>query len=257
MLLALDVGNTNIMMGVYEGADLRAHWRVRTVRDRTADEHGVLLRSLFAAADLPLAEVDGIAISNVVPPMAPPLAQFCRKYLGLKPEFVGADIAPKIGVRYRPPSDVGADRLVDAIAVLRRYGGPAVVVDFGTATTFDAISADGEYLGGAIAPGIGISLDALFHAAARLQRVELVRPPCVIGQTTSESIQSGVIFGFVGQVEGIVARLREVLGAQARVIATGGLAELIAAETSVIDVIDPFLTLEGLRITWHEHHCRR
>jgi type III pantothenate kinase len=257
MLLALDVGNTNIMIGAYDGADLRAHWRIRTERERTSDEHGVLVRSLFAARELQLSDVDGVAISNVVPPMGPALAQFCRLYLNLEPEFVGADIHPKIAVRYRPPSDVGADRLVDAVAVVRRYGAPAVVVDFGTATTFDAISAEGEYLGGAIAPGIGISLDALFQAAARLQRVELVKPPSVIGGTTAESIQSGVIYGFVGQVEGIVCRLRDELGENARVIATGGLAELIAAETPVIDTVDPFLTLEGLRIVWHEHHCRR
>jgi type III pantothenate kinase len=257
MLLALDVGNTNIMVGVYAGETLQAHWRVRTERERTADEHGVLLRSLLAWAGLNFQEIDGVAISNVVPPLAPALAQFCRRYLGLEPRVLGADIHPGIPIRYRPATDVGADRLADAVATARRYGAPAIIVDFGTATTFDALSREGEYIGGAIAPGIGISLDALFQAAARLQRVELVKPPSVIGQTTTESIQSGVIYGFVGQVEGIVQRMRAELGADARVVATGGLAELIAAETSVIDVVDPFLTLDGLRIIWSEQPCSR
>jgi type III pantothenate kinase len=257
MLLALDVGNTNIMIGVYEAETLRAHWRIRTERERTADEHGVLLRSLLGWAELKLEDIDGVAISNVVPPMAPALVTLCQRYFGLEPRFVGADIHPDIPVCYRPTSDVGADRLCDAVAVARRYGLPAIIVDFGTATTFDALSRDGEYLGGAIAPGIGISLDALFQAAARLQRVELVKPPSVIGQSTAESIQSGVIYGFVGQVEGIVQRMRAALGPDARVVATGGLAELIAAETAVLDVVDPFLTLEGLRIIWSEQCCDR
>jgi type III pantothenate kinase len=256
MLLTLDVGNTNSIIGAYDGELLVAHWRTQTQRERTADEHGALLHTLFATSALTVKDVSALVISNVVPPMARPLAEFSRRYLGLDAEFVGADILPKISVRYRPPTDVGADRLVDALAVHRRYGGPAVVVDFGTATTFDAVSRDGEYLGGAIAPGIGISLDALFQSAARLQRVELVKPPSVIGETTAESIQSGVIYGFVGQVEGIVCRLREVLGKDTRVVATGGLADLIAGETRVIDTVDPFLTLEGLRLVWHEHHCR-
>jgi type III pantothenate kinase len=257
MLLTLDVGNTNIMVGVYQEADLRAHWRLRTERERTADEHSVLLWSLFQTAGMDLKAVEGVILSNVVPPLAPALGQLCRDYLGLEPLFVGTDIHPNIPIRYRPVTDVGADRLVDAVAVLQRYGGPAVVVDIGTATTFDALSRDGEYLGGAIAPGIGISVDALFQAAARLQRVELVKPPSVIGQTTTESIQSGVVYGFVGQVEGMVNRLRQVLGSEAKVVATGGLAGLIASETTVIDVVDPFLTLEGLRLLWHEHRCRR
>lgn len=257
MLLALDVGNTNIMVGVYAGETLQAHWRVRTERERTADEHGALLRSLFAWSNLDTKDIDAVAISNVVPPLAPALTQFCRRYLGLEPRVLGADIHPGIPIRYRPVTDVGADRLADAVATFRRYGAPAIIVDFGTATTFDALSREGEYIGGAIAPGIGISLDALFQAAARLQRVELVKPPSVIGQTTTESIQSGVIYGFVGQVEGIVQRMRAELGADARVVATGGLAELIAAETGVIDVVDPFLTLDGLRIIWSEQPCSR
>jgi type III pantothenate kinase len=257
MLLAIDIGNTNILVGVYGTGAERSEgplrtWRVSTDRDRTADEHAVLFRSLFAMDGLDLADVRHVAWSNVVPPLAPALREFCRRYLRQEPHVVGETLMPDIPIRYTPPSAVGADRLVDAVAVLAHDGPPAVVVDFGTATTFDAISARGEYLGGAIAPGVGISLEALFRAAAHLPRIELTRPPRVIGDTTVGSMQSGAYYGFLGQVEGVVRRFRAELGPGTTVIATGGLAELICRDTECIDRVDPHLTLEGLRLLFEQ-----
>lgn len=252
MLLAIDVGNTNIVLGVYQEGSLQGTWRISTNRDRTGDEHAVLIRSLLASSGLSFDQVHGLAVSNVVPPLAPAIRHFARHYLQREPEFVGETLHPGIPIRYSPPAAVGADRLADAVAVIRKYSLPAVVVDFGTATTFDAISAAGEYLGGAIAPGVGISLDALFRTASHLPRIELVRPRQVIGASTIESMQSGAYYGFLGQLEGMVHRFRTELGPGTKIIATGGLAELIAGDTEVIDHIDPFLTLEGLRILWDE-----
>lgn len=250
MLLAIDVGNTNILLGVYRGPELIATWRASTVRDRTGDEHGILFREFLATADLTFSDIQGVAISNVVPPLAPALRHFARRYLRLEPHFLGEALRPPIPIRYTPPTAVGADRLADAVAVLEKYGAPAVVADFGTATTFDAISAEGEYLGGAIAPGVGISLDALFRTAAHLPRIELARPQRIIGGSTVESMQSGAYYGFLGQLEGVVRRFKAELGPGTRVIATGGLAELIGGDTDCIDHIDPWLTLDGLRILW-------
>lgn len=255
MLLALDVGNTNVTIGLYEGSDRRGCWRLRTERDRTAEEYAVLLDGLFRLDGFRLKQVRHVAVANVVPPTRRAVAELCQRYLGGAAAVVGENLHPPIQVRYSPPTDVGADRLVNAYAAVRRYGAPAVIVDFGTATTFDAVSRQGEYVGGAIAPGIVVSLDALFRAAARLQRVDLVKPPQVIGRTTSESIQAGVLYGFAGQVDGIVARFREELGQEARVIATGGLAELIAPESTAIEVVDPYLTLDGLALLWRESCC--
>ena len=257
MLLAIDVGNTNILLGVYREGTLLDTWRVSTDRERTGDEHAVLFRSLLESTGHTLSGVAGVAISNVVPPLAPALRHFVQRYLGLEAEFIGEALRPAIPVCYAPAAAVGADRLADAVAVIRRYGVPAVVVDFGTATTFDAISGEGEYLGGAIAPGIGISLDALFRTAAHLPRIELVRPPRVIGGSTVESIQSGAYYGFLGQVEGVVRRFRAELGPGTQIIATGGLAELITRDTDCIDHVDPYLTLDGLRIVWEEAHTDR
>jgi type III pantothenate kinase len=256
MLLAIDVGNTNILLGVYRDGTRLDTWRVRTERERTADEHAVLFRELLATSDLRLDQMTGVAISNVVPPLAPALRQFARRYLKREAEFIGEGLVPEVPIRYSPPSAVGADRLADAVAVIQRYGVPAVVVDFGTATTFDAISADGEYLGGAIAPGVGISLEALFRTAAHLPRFELSRPPSVIGGSTVESMQSGAYYGYLGQVEGMVRRLRAELGPNTRVVATGGLADLICGDTDAIDHVDPFLTLDGLYLTWEQHHTK-
>ena len=253
MLLAIDVGNTNITIGVYRDSDLVADWRIRTQQGRTTDEYGMLLRELLEYSGLDFADVTGIAISNVVPPSMSALRATSRKFFNIEPFVVDPHTETGINIHYEPKSDVGADRIVNAIAAYKLYGGPAIVVDFGTATTFDAIAPDGDYLGGAIAPGIGISMEALFRAASRLPRIALVRPPSPIGTTTVTSMQAGIIYGFVGQVDEIVARFREELGADAKVIATGGLAELIAAESTTIQIINPLLTLEGLRLMWERN----
>jgi type III pantothenate kinase len=214
------------------------------------DEYGILLGQLFRHRGYEPGQVTGIALASVVPPLTQTFEQACRDYLGQTPLVVNAGVRTGVRVRYDNPRDVGADRVVDAAAVWELYGAPACVVDFGTGTTFDAVSADGEYLGGAIAPGIGIAAQALFERAAKLPRVELSRPPSAIGRNTSHSIQSGLLFGYVGLVEGMVARFKAELGPETKIIATGGLAEIIARETDVIDVVDPWLTLHGLRIVY-------
>lgn len=258
MLLVIDIGNTNIVAGVYRIApdrpdsdELLYHWRLSTDARRTADEYGLLFKGLFDYDGLPFAGVRAVAVSSVVPNLTPALEWMAEKYLKVKPLIVGPGIKTGLNILYEDPKEVGADRIVNAVAAVSRYGpGPLIVVDFGTATTFDAISADGAYLGGAIAPGIGISTEALFEHAARLSRIELARPRTVIGRTTVTSMQSGIIFGFAGQVDELVRRIKRELGGRAKVVATGGFAPLIAKETSTIDVTDPFLTLEGLRLIY-------
>ena len=250
MLLAIDIGNTNIAFGLYEGEHLGPRWRIRTIHDKTSDEYGVLLDQLFRHRGYRPGQVVGTAIASVVPPLTPIFHRACQDYLGQTPLVVDAGVRTGVRIRVDNPREVGADRVVDAAAVHALYGGPACVVDLGTATTFDAISAEGDYLGGAIAPGIGISAQALFERTAKLPRVELIRPPSVIGRNTPHAMQSGLLFGYVGLVEGMVARFKTELGAKARVIATGGLAEVIARETEIIDIVDPWLTLSGLRIIY-------
>jgi type III pantothenate kinase len=252
MLLALDVGNSNVVVGVYERETLRGHWRLETTLSRTADEYGLLLRGLMAASRLPLDAVEAVVIASVVPRMAPTLAALSRQTFSQEPLVVGVDLQPKIPVRYHPPSDVGADRLVDAVAAIRRYGSPALVIDLGTATTFNAISREGEYLGGAIAPGVGPSLEALVQSAARLSWFELARPAHLIGGTTVEAMQSGAFYGFVGMIEGLIARFEAELGDDTQVVATGGWSELIGRASRGVDHVDPLLTLEGLRLVWEE-----
>ena len=250
MILCIDVGNTHVTLGLFREATLVTHWRVATHPERTADETGLLLLGLLGQGGVSGAEVSGVAIASVVPPQTGAWVDASTRYLKRTPLVVDAGVRTGVKIRYDDPRQVGADRVVDAAAVARLYGGPACIVDFGTATTFDAISAEGDYLGGAIAPGLGIGLEALCARTAKLPRVEVVRPPAVIGKNTVQSMQSGALFGYVGLVEGMVARFREELGPDMKVIGTGGFVELIAKETNVFTALDPMLTLPGLRIVF-------
>jgi type III pantothenate kinase len=250
MLLTIDIGNTNITLGLYEGEALRSAWRLATAHERMPDEYGLQLLGLLEHAGCTPQDLTGAAMASVVPPLTSTFLQACDKYLQRRPLVVDAGVKTGVRIRYEDPKAVGADRVADAAAVQKIYGGPACIVDFGTATTFDAISAEGDYLGGAIAPGIGIAAEALFHRTAKLPRVDLQRPPSAIGRNTVHAIQSGMLFGYAGLVEGMVARFRKELGPATKVIGTGGLAELVAAETDVIEILAPWLTLEGLRIIW-------
>jgi type III pantothenate kinase len=261
MLLAIDVGNTNTVLGLYRldagKPELAAHWRVTTHRAQTADEYGVLFVNLFQRNDLAPRQVTHIIISSVVPPIDSTLRQVCEVYFEIEPLFVEPGIKTGMPVLVDNPAELGADRLVNAIAAFERYGGPCIVVDFGTATTFDVISAKGEYLGGAIAPGLGISADALFSRAARLGRVDVKRPAKVIGTNTVTHLQSGLYYGYIGLVDGILERMIAELGVQARVIATGGLARQISADSRFISEIDDMLTLDGLLILFERNRTAR
>lgn len=250
MILAIDVGNTNTVIGVFEGDKLLANYRISSDRGRTADESGMLLLHLLDYSSMPRAEITGTIVSSVVPPLISVFEAMCRKYFGHEPLVVGPGVKTGVSIRYENPKEVGADRIVNAVAGFEIYGGPLIIVDFGTATTFCAINAAGDYLGGAIAPGVMISSEALYSRAAKLPRVELVRPSSVIGRNTVSSMQSGIVYGFAGQVDAIVRRMKEELGADAKVVATGGLAEMIARESSEIQVVNQYLTLEGLRLIW-------
>lgn len=250
MLLVIDIGNTNLTLGLYEGEVLKAHWRLATVHERMPDEFGLQFFGLLRHMEYSPQDVTGVCLASVVPPLTGRVIEACRSYLNQDPLVVDAGVKTGVRIRYEDPKAVGADRIVDAAAVQHLYGGPACVVDFGTATTFDAISAAGDYLGGAIAPGIGIAADALFVRTAKLPRVDLQRPPTAIGRNTVHSMQSGLLFGYVSMVEGMVARFRKELGPQMKVIATGGLTDIIARETDVIQYTAPWLTLDGLRLVW-------
>ncbi len=260
MLLVLDVGNTNTVLGLYEldhAHQLIAHWRVSTNKTQTTDEYGVLFRNLFAMQSLPAEAVSGIIISSVVPPIDGTLREVCERYFHLKPLFVEPGIKTGMPIHYDNPNEVGADRIVNGVAAFEKHGGPVIVVDFGTATTFDAVSAKGEYLGGVIAPGIGISADALFTRTARLPRIEIRRPAKVLGTNTVHSMQSGLFFGYLGLIDGILARLIAEMGGSVKVIATGGLAPLFAGSSEYIAEADDLLTLDGLRILWERNAARR
>ncbi len=250
MFLAIDIGNTNITIGVYGGPQLHATWRIATVHDRMADEYGITLLQLMKHRGIEPGQVQGAAIASVVPALTGPFRRVCLDYIRVDPLVVDTGVKTGVRIRYENPREVGADRIVDCAAVQAKYGGPACVVDFGTATTFDAISREGDYLGGAIAPGIGIAAEALFSRASKLYRVEIAAPARAIGANTASAMQSGIFFGYVGLVEGLVARFRRELGDDMSVIATGGLAEVVAKETDVIQFVDPWLTLEGLRIIY-------
>lgn len=253
MLLVIDVGNTNTVVGVYSGDELVRHWRLQTHHGRTSDEHGIFLRQLFELSNLDATQVDGAIISCVVPPMERLLVEMIGDYFACRPRVVGDDVEVDIAVRYEKRQEVGADRLVNAIAAWERFETAVIVVDFGTATTFDAISASGEYLGGAIAPGTTVSSESLFRAASKLPKVELSRPPQVIGKTTVHSVQAGLLYGYIGQIRELVSRMKQELADPVAVIATGGGAEFFADETDdIIDEVDELLTMEGLRLVYRQ-----
>jgi type III pantothenate kinase len=253
MLLAVDVGNTQTVFGVFDGARLVERWRVATERERTADEIGALVDRLLELRDLDFDEIDGVCLLTTVPPLAREYERFAERWAKAPLLVVGPGTRTGIAIRYDDPREVGPDRIANAVAAKERYGAPCIVVDFGTSTNFDVVSAAGEYIGGVLAPGIEISMDALFARAARLVKVDFVEPPTVIGKTTATALQSGLVYGFAGQVDGIVSAIRGELGENARVVATGGLAELIAPHATTVERVDLDLTLEGLRLIWERN----
>lgn len=254
MILVIDVGNTNTVFGVYDGKKLLNHWRMETSKGKTSDEYGMFIVSLLSYEKIDVGKIEAVVIASVVPPIMYSLEHAIRKYFKLEPMVVGTGIKTGINIKYENPREVGADRIINAVAALELYGGPLIIVDFGTATTFCAVSSKGEYLGGVICPGIKISAEALFQKTAKLPKIDLVKPETVIGRNTVSSMQSGIIYGYVGEVDYIVRRMKkEMKEDNIKVIATGGLARLIASESETIDEINGLLTLEGLRIIYERN----
>ncbi len=255
MLITIDIGNTNTKIAAYVGSNRVAHWRLSTQRHKLTDEYAVLVRSLFELQGIDITQIEGCAISCVVPPLTGVFTELSRSYLNVEPVVIGPGIKTGMRLLIDTPRELGADRVANSVAAFRRYGGPVIAIAFGTATAFDVISADGDYIGGAIAPGIGISAEALFRAAAKLYQVELTRPPRVIGKNTMHYMQSGIVLGYAGLVEGLITRMWQELGQRGIVVATGGqaevIADIIAGETQVIDHVDPWLTHEGLQLIYH------
>ena len=254
MLLAVDVGNTQTVLGLFDGERLAEHWRVATEAERTGDELAALLSDLLSLRGLGFDDVSAICLSSAVPLLVRSYQELAERHIGAPLLVLGPGTRTGIPIRYDDPREVGPDRIANAVAARERYGAPCIVVDFGTSTNFDAVSAQGEYVGGVLAPGIEVSMDALFARAARLTKVDFVEPETVIGKTTVSALQSGLVYGFAGQVDGIVERIRAELGDNAPVIATGGLAELIAPHSRTIEKVDPLLTLDGLRLVWDRNH---
>jgi type III pantothenate kinase len=255
MIFVVDVGNTNIVLGVYQGKDLLHHWRLSTNRSATADEYGIMIHNLFQIAGIRVEDIEGVIISTVVPPLMFTLEQVSTKYLKKTPLIVGPGIKTGLNIRIENPREMGADRIVNAVAGIELYGAPLIIVDFGTATTFDYIDEAGHLLGCAIAPGIGISMEALYQHAAKLPRIDLVRPKTTVGRNTITSMQAGSVFGFAGQADGIVDRMREEFASTPTVVATGGLAELISTESKSIQIVNPLLTLQGLQIIYERNQA--
>ncbi|MGZ8867994.1 MAG: type III pantothenate kinase [Thermoanaerobaculia bacterium] len=254
-LLVLDVGNTNVVLGIYRDDKLVSSWRLATARDRTADEYGILARQLLnGAVHQPL---DGAIIGSVVPPLNGPMAHMVREYFGVEPMFVEPGIKTGLAIHVDNPQEVGADRIINSVAAFEEYGGPTIIVDFGTATTFDVVTANAEYVGGVIAPGLTISAEALFARAARLPRVDIKRPPSVIGTNTVVNMQSGIYFGYLSLVDGLLTRMKQEIGTVKKVIATGGLASLFGEDSEHIDLVDPELTLKGLKIIYDRNKSAR
>ena len=253
MLLVLDIGNSNIVMGAYDGAKLLRHWRISTDRQKTGDEYGILINELFRYQGLSLSDIQAIIISSVVPPLVVPLHKMCERYFHIRPLIVGPGIRTGIRLNYENPRSIGADRIVNVIGAHEQYGGPLIVIDIGTATTFDIVAENGDFLGGVIAPGLGSSAEALFQRAAQLPRIELVPLKTVVCRSTIHGMQAGIIYGYVGQIDAIVRRIKAELAMEMKVVATGGFARMVAKESQTIDKVDHFLTLTGLRVLYERN----